>query len=160
VRSSRRGEAVSDPKFTGVSHIELTVRDAERSATWYERVLLMKRLDTKPDHGAPGVSARLAHVMNMPTGLTFGLIQHASGDDSEFSEFRVGLDHLALAAESRDELETWVRHLDECGVPHSRISDTPEGSVLVFRDPDNIQLELFALASDYRAPIPSDTGAP
>ena len=90
--------------------------------------------------------------MHMRTGLTFGLIQHASGDDGEFSEFRVGLDHLALAVESRDELEKWVGHLDECGVPHSRISDTPDASVLVFRDPDNIQLELFALASDYRAP--------
>ena len=147
---------MSDPKFTGVSHIELTVRDADRSAAWYERVLLMKRLDTNPD----GVHGRLAHVMHMRTGLTFGLIQHASGDDGEFSEFRVGLDHLALAVESRDELEKWVGHLDECGVPHSRISDTPDASVLVFRDPDNIQLELFALASDYRAPIPCDTGAP
>ena len=81
---------MSDPKFTGVSHIELTVRDADRSAAWYERVLLMKRLDTNPD----GVHGRLAHVMHMRTGLTFGLIQHASGDDGEFSEFRVGLDHL------------------------------------------------------------------
>jgi glyoxylase I family protein len=151
---------VPDPKFTGVSHIELTVRDAERSAAWYERVLLMERLDTNPDHDAPGVSARLAHVMHMPTGLTFGLIQHAAGQGGEFSEFRVGLDHLALAADSRDELEKWVGHLDECGVRHSPIADTPDGSVLVFRDPDNIQLELFVLASGYRAPIRSDTGAP
>jgi catechol 2,3-dioxygenase-like lactoylglutathione lyase family enzyme len=147
---------VSDPKFTGVSHIELTVRDADRSGAWYERVLLMTRLDTNPD----GVLGRYAHVMHMRTGLTFGLIQHASGEDGEFSEFRVGLDHLALAVESRDELEKWVRHLDECGTPHSPISDTPDYSVLVFRDPDNIQLELFALSPDYRAPIPTDKGTP
>jgi len=24
------------PEFTGVSHVELTVRDVDRSATWYE----------------------------------------------------------------------------------------------------------------------------
>jgi hypothetical protein len=29
----------------------------------------------------------------------------------------------------------------------------PYGSVVVFRDPDNIQLELFALASDFRAEL-------
>jgi ubiquinone/menaquinone biosynthesis C-methylase UbiE/catechol 2,3-dioxygenase-like lactoylglutathione lyase family enzyme len=157
---STEGEPVSAPKFTGVSHIELTVRDADRSAAWYERVLLMKRLDTSPDHDAPGVTARLAHVMHMPTGLTFGLIQHAAGDGGEFSEFRVGLDHLALAADSREELEKWVEHLDECAVPHSPINDTSYASVLVFRDPDNIQLELFALASDYVAPLGSDSSAP
>jgi catechol 2,3-dioxygenase-like lactoylglutathione lyase family enzyme len=33
------------PELTGVSHIGLTVRDAERSAAWYERVLGMRRLE-------------------------------------------------------------------------------------------------------------------
>lgn len=138
------------PDFTGVSHVELTVRDADRSATWYEQVLCMKRLGELPEYATPGVSARVVQVMNPAAGLTFGLIQHDTGEDGEFSEFRVGLDHLALAVESRDELEKWVEHLDGCGVPHSGISDHPYGSVLVFRDPDNIQLELFALASHFR----------
>jgi catechol-2,3-dioxygenase len=86
----------------------------------------------------------------MPTGLTFGLIQHERGDDGEFSEFRVGLDHLALAVDTRDELVTWAEHLDGLGEPHSGISDHPYGSVLVFRDPDNIQLELFVLSPAFR----------
>jgi catechol-2,3-dioxygenase len=64
--------------------------------------------------------------------------------DGDFSEFRVGLDHLALAVESRSELEDWVAHFDGHGVWHSAISDRQWGSVLVFRDPDNIQLELFS----------------
>jgi glyoxylase I family protein len=138
------------PAITGVSHIELTVRDADRSALWYERTLGMQRLATNPVHDTPGVSARLCHVMDRATGLTVGLIQHESGEDGRFSEFRIGLDHLALAVASRDELEKWVEHLDGCGVPHSGINDMPYGSVVVFRDPDNVQLELFALASNYR----------
>jgi glyoxylase I family protein len=138
------------PEFTGISHVELTVRDADRSAIWYEQTLGMQRLETSPEHDAPGVSARVCHVMHTATGLTFGLIQHDSGEDGEFSEFRIGLDHLALAVASRDELEKWVEHLDRCGVPHSAMSDMPYGSVVVLRDPDNIQLELFALASNFR----------
>jgi glyoxylase I family protein len=141
------------PEFTGVSHVELTVRDADRSAIWYEQTLGLQRLGTNPEHDAPGVSARLRHVMHMATGLTFGLIQHDPGEDGEFSEFRVGLDHLALAVASRAELEKWVEHLEGCGVPHSAISDMPYASVVVFRDPDNIQLELFALASGFRADL-------
>jgi hypothetical protein len=48
------------------------------------------------------------------------------------------------AVVSRGELEEWVEHLDSCGVEGSAISDRWYGSVLAFRDPDNIQLELFA----------------
>ena len=30
------------PKFNGVSHVQLTVRDADRSPAWYERILCMQ----------------------------------------------------------------------------------------------------------------------
>lgn len=100
----------------------------------------------------PGVRVTSISLMH-PTGLNLNLIQHRSGDRESFSEFRVGLDHLSFAVESRDELERWVEHFQACGVGHSGISDQVYGSVdgefrtsvLVFRDPDNIQLELFAL---------------
>jgi glyoxylase I family protein len=49
-----------------------------------------------------------------------------------------------LSVPSRADLETWQAHLQQLGVTHSPIADRPYGSVLVFRDPDNIQLELFA----------------
>ena len=110
----------------------------------------MKRLGEFPEYSTPGVDARVVQVMNPAAGLNFGLIQHDSQEDGEFPEFRVGLDHLALTVATRDELEKWVEHLDGCGVAHSGISDMPYGSLVVFRDPDNIQLELFALASNFR----------
>ena len=59
---------------------------------------------------------------------------------------QVGLDHLALNVASLDELEQWVAHLDGCGVAHSGIHDQPYGYLVVFRDPDNIQLELFVFS--------------
>ena len=53
----------------------------------------------------------------------------------------------------RDELEQWVEHLDGCDVPHSAIADMTYGSLVVLRDPDNIQLELFALAPNFRLDV-------
>ena len=48
----------------------------------------------------------------------------------------------------REELEAWTAWLDELGVEHSgiRTGDEPfPFATVVFRDPDNIQLELFAV---------------
>jgi catechol-2,3-dioxygenase len=135
------------PDLTGVAHIELTVRDAERSAGWYERVLGMQRMDVPEEYRNESKPAREVSLVHPTAGLVLSLIEHESGEDADFSELRVGLDHLALTVESRGELERWVAHFDGQGVPHSAISDQPYGSVLVFRDPDNIQLELYALPS-------------
>jgi catechol 2,3-dioxygenase-like lactoylglutathione lyase family enzyme len=135
-----------------VSHVDLTVRDAERSAAWYERVLCMQRLGDLPEHATPGVAARVEQVLSPTAGMTFGLIQHEVTEPGAFSEFRVGLDHLALAVDGREDLEQWVTHLDECDVPHSEIHDMPYGWIVVFRDPDNIQLELFAVSPAFRIP--------
>ena len=69
-------------------------------------------------------------------------------------ETRTGLDHVGLIVSSRADLETWRAHLKEMGVARaassdrpctqSLINDRPYGLVLVFCDPDNIQVEMFA----------------
>jgi catechol 2,3-dioxygenase-like lactoylglutathione lyase family enzyme len=137
------------PDFTGVSHIELTVRDANASAEWYERVLGMRRLVELSEHTTPGVSARVINLVHPTARFALGLITHDSGDEDAFSEFRVGLDHLALEVDTRSELEKWSEHLNGCGALHSAITDMEYGSVLVFRDPDNIQLEFFVYSNIY-----------
>ncbi len=46
----------------------------------------------------------------------------------------------------RADLDAWAAWLDSQGVPHSGVNDTDDPipySTLIFRDPDNIQLELF-----------------
>ena len=53
----------------------------------------------------------------------------------------------AMAMSSRKVLEDAVRLLDARGVPHSEVRDLGEAFgivILIFRDPDNIQLELSA----------------
>src|SRR5262245_6047366 len=138
------------PEFAGVSHVELTVRNADRSGEWYSQVLGFTRLEFSEEYRTPGVAAQIVNLFHPRSGLNINVMQHEDGEEADFSELRVGLDHLALAVKSRQELERWVEHLEECDVRHSPIHDMPYGSVLVFRDPDNIQLELFVLRSDLR----------
>jgi hypothetical protein len=44
---------------------------------------------------------------------------------------------------SRDELEAWQDILAEKGITFSPIAESPIGTLVVLRDPDNIQLELW-----------------
>jgi len=93
--------------------------------------------DTDPD---------LHHTVYMIGNNTLiGLHQHARRAPAEtFSEFRVGLDHVAFGCANRDELEKWARRLDELGIDHGDIKDATYGSGVSFRDPDGITLEFFA----------------
>jgi catechol-2,3-dioxygenase len=67
-----------------------------------------------------------------------------SGD--RFDPNRVGLDHLSFQVTHRDDLDQAVRVLDERGIPRGDIGHYPDLgiSVLPFRDPDGMQLELTA----------------
>ena len=126
------------PDFLGVSHVDLTVRDVPASAEWYSTVFgLVTLMETdEPD--------RTSRVLLHPgSKLAISLGTHPTNDGSAFDETRTGLDHLSFRVRDRAELEAWVARFDELGVHHSGITDAPYGSVVVFRDPDNIQLELF-----------------
>lgn len=140
------------PAITGVSHVDLSVTDIEASEAWYKRLL-----DAVPLFGgrndAHGLEAR--YIMEPTSGLVIGLEQHDANDGSSFDERRVGLDHLAFNVASRDDLDAWVAKLDELGIEHSGVTEEEPWDVLVFRDPDNIQLELFLLKADPSTIIPS-----
>ena len=71
------------------------------------------------------------------------MTQTATAETGTFDETRVGLDHLAFEVANREELERWVSHLEAHGVSNSGIIDGGFGPTVVFRDPDNIQLEFF-----------------
>jgi glyoxylase I family protein len=53
------------------------------------------------------------------------------------------MDHLAFEVSSRDELREWEEGLRERGIEYTPSVDTPIGTVVVFRDPDRIQLEFW-----------------
>jgi glyoxylase I family protein len=129
------------PQMQGVSHVALTVSDLAKSSAWYERLF---EGAVRVMEGNEGGINYIVYLL--PSGLVFGLREFASAQKGDrFAEDRVGLDHLSFACADRSALEEWERYLDDLGAQHSPIQDVSYGHVLVFRDPDNIQLEFFAL---------------
>ena len=79
-----------------------------------------------------------------PSGFFIGFMTHSNPVGDRFDERAVGLDHLALRVADRATLEAWGAHFDNLGIEHSGVQEEQAGPVIVFRDPDNIQLELWA----------------
>jgi glyoxylase I family protein len=123
---------------TGISHLDLSVSDVDASATWYERVLDLRRL-----HRVDLPTRTMIVLFHEASGLVIGLNQHQGAPDGPFDERRTGLDHVGFAVDNRGALDAWQVRLADLGVEHSPVEDTASGSALVFRDPDQIQLEMW-----------------
>lgn len=123
---------------TGFSHVSLSVTDCDASADWYKEVLDFLDLTTLQ---ADTYRERLVFH---PSGFALGLQQHDDNDGGGFTPTRTGLDHLSFAVADRAELDAWTARLAAHGVTQSPVAETEFGSVLCFRDPDGIQLELFS----------------
>ena len=130
-------------------HLALTVTDVDASVGWYEAVFGVRFRMDAPHPGGVG------KVLSDDTGeLMIVLHRHDTNDGGRFGETMTGLDHAGFIVATRVDLEAWQDHLESNGVvradvadkplTQSPIADEPYGSVLVFRDRDNIQLELFA----------------
>ena len=126
--------------FPPLTHVALTVRDLAVSIPWYEALF-----DADPVIDEDTTPAMHHTVYLLGNGTLLGLHQHDTPAAAErFSEFRVGLDHIAFGCADRGELEKWSTRLDELGIEHGAIKDATYGSGLSFRDPDEIALEFFA----------------
>lgn len=126
--------------FAPLTHIALTVRDVSVSAPWYQALIgADPALDEHTDGGFRHV------VFPIGGGMLLGLHEHnRSIPEGDFSEHRVGLDHVSFGCDSREGLEKWAGRLDELGIAHGGVVDAHYGSGLSFRDPDGIALEFFA----------------
>lgn len=126
------------PQFAGVSHVSFSVRDRHASRDWYREVLGFEAFDEA--HEEAYDEWVLLHPENR---MLLCLQQHRANRGEEFDPTRTGGDHLGLKVDSREELDRWVAWFEAKGVEHSAVVDAPYGSVLCFKDPDGIQLELF-----------------
>lgn len=131
---------MSQPRITGVSHVDLSVTDLATSTAWYQELLGMVELF---GHRNDERGYEVKYFIEPNSGVVMGFEQHDANPGSSFDERRVGLDHLSWAVESREELDAWLARLNEREIPHSGITEQDMWDVLVFRDPDNVQLELI-----------------
>ncbi len=132
-----------------IHHVALTVSNVDVSVPWYEKVFGIKYQRDVPHEGGTGKL-----LTDADRRLMLVLHHHDANKRERFSERVTGLDHVGFQVGSRADLEAWQEHLTQLGVEkadaadrpctQSPITDAPYASVLVFRDPDNIQLEMFA----------------
>ena len=133
------------PVITGVHHICLTVTDIDASMNWYQQLFNAGRWPGR----WPG---------SFPTGctsLTWAASRirhhHNANQGEKFEESHTGLDHISFQVADKAALEAWMDRLDELNIGHTGIRRRPNGpyATVVFRDPDNNQLE-------FAAPMPTD----
>jgi glyoxylase I family protein len=131
----------------GAHHLAFSVRGLDRSIAFYCDVLGAALVRPPFDGESPAFSGRMAIVALGAMGLD--LFEHAANESEPFDPARTGLDHVGFAAESAEELQSWVDWLESCSVAHSGIRDITVGgtesvgAMLDFRDPDGIQLEFL-----------------
>lgn len=113
-----------------IHHVALTVTDLRRSEPWYVQSLGLVRVDGEVAKDGSG------HVvLASPTG---GWMLSLTGAASP------GVDHVAIGCTDRDELVDWRNLLTERAAAPGTITDAPYGSGFIVRDPDGLELELFA----------------
>lgn len=125
-----------EPTLGPINHISLNVTDLPSSERWYTNAFGLIRVDGEIAADGTGHIALLS-----PTGGW--ILTLASSDSPE-------VEHVAFACGSRDQLLQWREQLAGRGVEVGTVTDAPYGSGFVLRDPDGIDVELFA-----RAPLPT-----
>ncbi|MEG9224926.1 VOC family protein [Aeromicrobium sp. Sec7.5] len=132
---------------TDYSHVRLTVSDIAASRAFYDSVFGFDVAFELPENPDAETREQLAFlfggVIYSFAGGLLGLRPVAPGQDM-FDEDRAGLDHISFTVPDRAALEQAVEVLDGLGVAHEDIKDIGGMSILEFRDPDNIALELTA----------------
>jgi glyoxylase I family protein len=136
----------TEPGLTGFHHFSATVTDVEASVAWYQQLFGMTRVPVTFPHYGCEETGYAVLLFEPRSGVFIGLHANRANAGEPFDECRTGLDHVSFGVASHDELNAWVARLDELGIEHTGIRDEREPfpySTVVFRDPDNIQLELM-----------------
>ena len=119
------------PKYLG--HVNMYVRNTERSQQWYSDVLGLHLYDRRP--GAAFMAADLDQSHEI------ALVE--VGDDAAGPEKgRVGLNHMAWMMESIDDLKELYHRLKEKNVPIERVSDHGISIGIYVHDPDGNGIEV------------------
>jgi glyoxylase I family protein len=130
-------------RISGYHHVSLTVTDLDKSTEWYGEALGFSH-----DADIEGDGFRRTRLHHPSGTITLTLTQHENGSGDRFDERRTGLDHVAFSVPNLKEVREFKRRFEEQGVPHSEIklvrSEFGDGGMITLRDPDNIQLEVFA----------------
>lgn len=131
---------MSAPRLAGIHHVKIPVTDLARSRAWYERVLgFVVTIEFPEEDGV------VRGVAGEVPGL--GDTMLALRENPEAAAGCRGFDPVSFAVDDRADIEAWTAHLDAHDVHHSPVTDASVGWLLVFDDPDGLQLHLYSWAA-------------
>jgi glyoxylase I family protein len=125
--------AAAEPTLGPVNHVALGVTDVRRSERWYAEAFGLAHVDGEIAEDGSG------HVTlaSLAGGWLLALSTSAAP----------GVQHVAFTCTDRAALTAWRDALTQRGTSPGTVTDAPYGSGFVVRDPDGIELELFAPAA-------------
>jgi catechol 2,3-dioxygenase-like lactoylglutathione lyase family enzyme len=89
--------------LVGIGHVDLVCRDLDRSLTFYATVF--GGLGLERPHLVRGERGEQIHYLRFPAAGSGSLGLRQALHDQEFELYAPGLHHLALAVESRDDVD-------------------------------------------------------
>lgn len=128
---------MTEARLVGIAGVKIPVTNLTRSRAWYEEVFGLRAMLEFPDDN--GVVRGVGYdVPGVPDTWI------ALRENPEVARGIAGFDPVIYAVEDRDAVEAWAARLDELGIPHSPVIDATLGWMLVFHDPDGIEIHLYS----------------
>ena len=124
------------PKTPGIHHICLRGLDLNITKNFYQNILGLPLALDSPD------------LIIFQLGILFIAFRKADlkeGSDAKFNPLGIGMDHLAIACETEEELNRVAKDLSESGVENTGVKLDPvlQKMYVAFKDPDRIQWEFY-----------------
>jgi catechol 2,3-dioxygenase-like lactoylglutathione lyase family enzyme len=135
------------PVTSGFNHVATLTTDMDRTVQFYRDAFeaeLVFEMDAREDH--PRMS-----ILDLGGGAALNVFEVEAGDmigDRRKQGHRGAIDHYALAVDSKDVLEQIKGRLVSAGAEIGEIQRLGDEWSLFFRDPDGMELEVCAKATE------------
>ncbi len=124
-----------NPTTKGIHHIALRCTDMDVTKKFYRDVMGFTLALDSPE------------IIGFLAGNFILAFKKANAQKGAavFTPFNIGLDHIALACESDEELQRVAKELSEAGVENTgvKFDETLQKLYIAFKDPDRIQWEFY-----------------
>lgn len=122
-------------QLRGIRGVKIPVTDLVRSIDWYSRVFGF-RVEWEFEDADGVVRGVAGSVSDGAAGLSLRL-------NPEKARAIAGFDPVNWAVATRQDLKDWIALLDELQIPHSPEIEASIGWLLVFNDPDGLEIHVY-----------------
>jgi glyoxylase I family protein len=126
--------------ISGLHHVTLICRDAERSLAFYRNLLGMRLVEQTRSVDDPNARHLVFGDAEGRPGTVVTCLEYPSLDEGQVG--RGSTHHFALAVGSEEELAAWRDYLLSRGVPCTEVLDRTCFKSVYLRDPDGHIVEL------------------